>query len=239
MQKAFSEQSSETSEGVPQSIAMIMDGNRRWAKERGLPTVQGHRAGYKKMREVAGWCKEVGVQHLAVYAFSTENWNRGPEEVDYLMALMRELLGKGLHGITDDDDVAIHIVGDLALFPQDIQEGIIALHAENAPDAKRHLWVCASYGGKPEILSAVNTLLQEGVHEVDATQFTQRLWTGGMPAPDIILRTGGQRRLSNFLLWHSGYSELFFLDTFWPAFSRKEFDTMLSDFSARTRNYGK
>jgi undecaprenyl diphosphate synthase len=215
-----------------------MDGNRRWARERGLPTVKGHQAGYKTFKQVAQWCKEAGVTHLAVYAFSTENWKRNEEEVGYLMDLMRELLEKGLPDM-HKEDVAVHIVGDLSLFPEDIQSSIQRLHSKNPASPTQHLWVCASYGGKSEVVAAANRLLQGGVKEVTEEEFTRALWTADMPAADIIIRTGGEKRLSNFLMWHSGYSELFFIDTYWPDFSQAELQRVLDEFATRKRNYGK
>lgn len=215
-----------------------MDGNRRWARERGLPTLEGHKKGYETFKQVAAWCKEQDIEHLAVYAFSTENWNRSKEEVGYLMRLMRDLLTKGLPQM-HKEDVAIHIVGDLARFPDDIQELTEALHSKNPKSASHHLWVAASYGGRPEILAAVKTLLQEGAGEVSEQGFTDKLWTAGMPAPDIIIRTGGEKRLSNFLMWHSGYSELFFRDTLWPDFSEQELRDVLKEYAQRKRNFGK
>lgn len=225
------------SQPTPACVGIIMDGNRRWAHTHNLPTVEGHRKGYETLKEVAVWCKEREIHHLAVYAFSTENWKRSEEEVGYLMDLMRTLLQERL-AKTQVLEEAVHVVGDYTRFPVDIQELITTLHARNSPDATYHLWVCASYGGKPEILAAVNSLLHRGVGEVTEEEFTRTLWSVGMPAPDIIIRTGGEKRLSNFLLWLSGYSELFFLDTYWPDFSKEDLNGVLTDFASRKRNYG-
>jgi undecaprenyl diphosphate synthase len=222
---------------VPLCVGIIMDGNRRWARERRLPTIAGHRRGYEKFKEVADWSKEAGILHLAVYAFSAENWSRPPEEVTHLLDLMRAVLKSGIPEI-HKPDVAVHVVGDLARFPADIQELIAGLHAKNDPAAERHLWVCAGYGGRQEVVAAVNTLVARGVHEVSEADISNALWTAEMPDPDIIIRTGGQERLSNFLLWRSAYSEFFFLDTYWPAFTRSEFDGILAAFASRKRNYG-
>jgi undecaprenyl diphosphate synthase len=178
------------------------------------------------------------VHHLVVYAFSTENWNRSKEEVGYLMDLMRVLLHERLDAPHKPDE-AIHIVGDHARFPQDIQDLISKLHSRNVPTAAFHFWVCASYGGKSEILSAVHALLAQQKNTVTEEEFTSALWTARMPNPDIIIRTGGEKRLSNFLLWRSGYSELFFLDTYWPDFSKEELETVIAEFAGRKRNYGK
>ncbi len=219
---------------LPRCVGVIMDGNRRWARARSLPSVEGHRRGYEKFREVAGWCKEVGVEHLVVYALSTENWKRSEQEVSYLLELMRELLRNGLR--EERVDSAVHLIGDLSRFPADIQEGIAAFHAENPAAPARHLWVCVSYGGRAEILAAVAARTQGG--EVTEASIAEHLWTAGMPDPDLVFRTGGEQRLSNFLLWQVAYSELFFSPTLWPDLSRSEFDELLRAYGMRKRNYG-
>jgi len=219
-------------------IGMIMDGNRRWAKECGVPKLKGHEKGYKKLKEATKWCREEGVQHLVVYAFSTENWNRGEDEVGYLMEMMRKLLKDDIETLREKDS-AIHIVGDLVRFPQDIQKLIEDLHDSNPTDAKYHLWVAASYGGRAEIVAGVNKLVGQGVQEVTEEDFSNALWTAPMPDPEIVIRTGGKRRLSNFLTWGSVYSELFFIDTFWPAFSKEEFQEILNEYRGVGRNFGK
>lgn len=227
---------SQVSKGAPSCVGIIMDGNRRWAKKRGLPTVQGHRQGEKKLREVLTWSKELGIAHVVVYAFSTENWKRSEEEVGYLVAMFREAVAESLRRL-QDEDVAIWIVGDLTRFPIDLQDAIARLHAENRPDTSRHLWVAASYGGRAEIVAAMNTLANRGgpYREEDVAG---ALWCAGMPDPDVIIRTGGQRRLSNFLLWHAAYSELRFLDTLWPDLTREEFIAVLTEAMASTKNHG-
>ncbi len=221
----------------PTCVGIIMDGNRRWAREHGLPSLEGHRRGYEKLKEVMGWCREAGIAHLAVYAFSTENWKRSADEVGYLMDLMRTMLREQLPELRKEH-TAVHVVGKLDLLPADLQETVSTLHDTNPRDAIHHLWACISYGGRAAIADAVNILHAEGVGEVNEDAITRTLWTADMPAPDIILRTGGEKRLSNFLMWHSGYSELFFLDTYWPDFSRVEFDEVLTQFTDRKRNYG-
>ncbi len=222
---------------IPTCIGIIMDGNRRWARERGLPTFEGHRRGYEKLKEVMEWCRDAGVTHVVVYALSTENWKRAEEEVSYLMDLFRTILDEQAAKL-QSEGVAVHFVGDLARFPEDIQAHMREVHAKNAPDATHHMWVAASYGGRPEILAAVNTLIREGATHVDEALFASRLWAAGMPDPDIIIRTGGEKRLSNFLSWQTVYSELFFVDTFWPDFSKRELDAILSEFATRERRRG-
>ncbi|EFK95841.1 Undecaprenyl pyrophosphate synthetase [sediment metagenome] len=233
----MSEQETPVPNPVPTCVGVIMDGNRRWARTHGLPALEGHRKGYAKLTEMMRWCEEAGVTHLVVYALSTENWNRSPEEVSYLMDLFRVMLDD-LEKERDQKKIAIHFAGDLSRFPHDIASRMEEVHATNPKDAEHHLWVAASYGGKAEVLAGINTLLARGVTKVDERTFCDALWTAGMPDPDIILRTGGEKRLSNFLMWHSGYSELFFLDTKWPDLSKVEFDEVLKQFVNRKRNYG-
>lgn len=222
---------------IPTCVGFILDGNRRWAKERGLPTIEGHKKGYEKLKETVSWCKDEGIQHAVVYAFSTENWNRSEEEVGYLMDLMRLVLKTELHEIREDGS-AIHLIGDTSLFPEDIQGLVQDMHASNPDTAQRHVWIAASYGGRAEILAGVNKLLKEGKQEVTEEEFLNSLWTHDMPDPEIIIRTGGNKRLSNFLTWSSVYSELFFLDTFWPDFSKEELTSILEEFSTKKPNFG-
>jgi len=218
-------------------IGIIMDGNRRWAKEKGLPTLEGHRRGYGKLKDVFRWCQEENIRHLVVYAFSTENWGRSEEEVSYLMDLFREM-SKELSE-TNDKTRAVHVVGDLSKFPQDIQENIRELHTKTNNEATYHLWIAASYGGRPEITHVVNTLAKKGEGPYTEQDIAEVLWTHPMPDPDLIIRTGGDRRISNFLLWQGAYAELFFPHTYWPAFSREEFSKILEEYRGCERRYGK
>jgi undecaprenyl diphosphate synthase len=199
--------------------------------------MEGHRKGYEKLKDVSAWCKEVGVTHLALYAFSTENWNRSKEEVAYLMDLFIFMLKTELPKLREEH-TAVHVAGKIELFPPNLQKAIAEMHATNPSDATHHVWVCASYGGRAEILAGVNALLKEGVKEVDEMTFGQSLWTAGMPDPDMIIRTSGEHRLSGFLTWAGVYSELFFVDSFWPDFSKQEFTTVLEEYEARERRRG-
>ena len=216
---------------------IIMDGNRRWAREQGLPTLEGHRKGYGKLKEVIEWCKDEGIPHLVVYAFSTENWGRSQDEVSYLMDLFREM-SKELATL-QTKDLAVHFVGDLSRFPDDLQKKIEEVHSASKPDAAYHLWVAASYGGRAELTSAVNKLAQQGPGPYSESDVATALWTYPMPDPEIIIRTGGDRRISNFLLWQAAYAELFFVDAHWPAFTREDFTTILKKYRLRERRYGK
>jgi len=235
---------------IPTCVGFILDGNRRWAKERNLPTLEGHTEGYARLKETIVWCHEAGIHHVVAYVFSTENWKRTTEEVGYLLELTRVLFKREVVKIRQKN-WAVRAIGDLSLYPPDIQELIEEVHTANPKDPEFTLWLAASYGGRSEILAGVNKLLTqraqepcasagaEGKEQVTEEEFTHALWTSDMPDPDIIVRTGGQKRLSNFLAWSSSYSELFFLDTHWPAFSKEDFLLILKEFANRKRNFGK
>ena len=224
---------------MPKSIGIIMDGNRRFARERGLATLEGHRMGYEKAKEVARWCRDAGVQHLILYAFSTENWNRPAEEVSYLTDMMKKLLSSGAEELRKESG-AIWFVGDIDRFGETIAAQARAFEAQTPADPALTVVIALSYGGRAEIVQAVNKIIAAGKGgTIDEEEFAKNLWTAGVPDPDIIVRTGGERRLSGFLTWQSVYSELFFLDTYWPAFSKKEFDEILATYAQRERRMGK
>ncbi|MDB5264935.1 MAG: undecaprenyl diphosphate synthase [Parcubacteria group bacterium] len=223
---------------VPQAIGVIMDGNRRWAKERNLPSLEGHRAGFEKMRELMQWSRDAGIKEVTIYAFSTENWNRAPEEVAYLM----ELFNAGFKTLLKDireQEVRIRFVGDRDLVEEKLRSKMEEAEKESAGGEAGTLIIAFSYGGRPEILAATNKLLQEGRKEVTEADFKKAMWSEGLLDPDLIIRTGGEHRLSNFLTWQSVYSELFFTDTKWPDFSKEEFTSILTDFASRERRLGK
>ncbi|MEX0652237.1 MAG: polyprenyl diphosphate synthase [Candidatus Paceibacterota bacterium] len=222
----------------PQCIGMIMDGNRRYAKERGLSSIEGHTEGYEKLKEVIGWMKEATIPHLIVYAFSTENWNRSEEEVGFLLSLLRRVLSEEIEQF-NDEGVRLICAGDMTRFPEDLQRLIVEAQERTKKNTEHTLVLGISYGGRAEILSAVNSLVQNSKTPIPEEVFSQALWTKDVPDPDIIIRTGGEKRLSGFLPWQSIYSELFFPKTYWPAFSKEEFLTILDEFSARERRRGK
>ncbi len=222
---------------VPSCIGIIMDGNRRWAKAKNLPTFEGHRRGYEKLKEVLRWAKESGVRHLIVYALSTENWNRTQEEVSYLLGLIRLVLTEDLE-VVKKEGGKIVCVGERERFPSDIQEMMRRAETETATLEGVTLVLALSYGGHAEIVQAVNKAVQAG-ESVDEKGFAAMLWTKDVPDPDLIIRTGGELRLSGFLPWQSVYSELFFTKTFWPDFSEVEFKSILEEFSKRERRNGK
>lgn len=218
-------------------VGIIMDGNRRWARAHGIPTFEGHRAGYETLAKVTGWARDSGISHLAAYVFSTENWQRTEEEVGYLMGLFRFVLkSEGKRMV--EERVRVRFIGDRARFSNDIQQGMeqIETLTEKSYDITLHLAI--SYGGRAEILAAANALIVENSGVVNEEEFSKKLWSYPMPDPDIIVRTGGEQRLSGFLSWQSIYSELFFTKTLWPDFSREEFERILAEFNARERRRG-
>ncbi len=223
---------------MPACIGIIMDGNRRWAKAKGLPTLEGHTAGFAKAKEIVQHAFDRGVQTVVVYAFSTENWNRAVEEVGYLMDLFAKALERELAELARGG-VRVHFIGDLSLLPEKLRSAVGKFEKECAQNARgKTLGVALSYGGRAEIVAATNTLLHAGKEEVNKEDVIAALWSADVPEFDLIVRTGGARRLSNFFPWQSAYSELFFSDTYWPDFTTSELDTILAEFAERERRHG-
>ena len=220
-----------------QCVGFIMDGNRRFAEEYNLTELQGHSAGKDKFLEVVDWIKEEKIPHAVFYAFSTENWKRKTEEVNHLMFLFRELL-RQIKNEVSERKVNIRIIGRKEDLPADIQEDIKEIEDSVIPEAVSTVWIALSYGGRAEIVSAVNKIVSLG-KEVSEEEFSKYLWTADMPDPDLIIRTSGEKRLSNFLPWQSVYSELFFTNTFWPAFTKVEFMSILEEYAKRERRIGR
>jgi undecaprenyl diphosphate synthase len=219
------------------SIGIIMDGNRRWAKARGLQAIEGHKAGLEKIKKVLSWTQDAGVQEVILYVFSTENWNRGEKEVSELLLLFEYAFGVWMEDIIAKG-VQIRFIGDRSRFKESLQKQMQVLE-ERTLDAKGGVMAIAlSYGGRAEILAAANQSIHEGAHELTEKSLRAHMWSTGLADPDLIVRTGGERRLSNFLLWQTAYSELFFTDTLWPDFSKEEFESILETFAARERRYG-
>lgn len=222
---------------TPQCIGYIMDGNRRWAKKQKLPTLSGHTRGARKLKEVVRWAQEAGIESVIVYAFSTENWNRAQKEVSHLMNLFRTVVHDEAQKLAQEG-VRLRFLGNLTLFPADIQQMMTRLEKETALHTPYTLAIAASYGGRAEIVAACNRMLQSGVTTCTEDSITTHLWSNDVPHPDMIIRTGGERRLSNFLTWQSVYSELFFTNTYWPDFGKEEFNAMLEEYGKRERRYG-
>lgn len=227
----------ETTAPLVQCVGFIMDGNRRFAKEYGQTELEGHTAGKEKFLEVVDWVRDLKIPHAVFYAFSTENWHRDKEEVEHLMSLFRELL-RQLQVEAKDKKVNIRIIGRREDLPMDIQESIQQLEIKNSEEYVTTIWVAFSYGGRAEIVSAVNKFIEAG-KKIDEHEFAEKLWTAGMSDPDIIIRTSGEKRLSNFLPWQSVYSELFFTSTYWPAFTKDEFMSILEEYANRERRIGR
>ena len=221
-------------------IGIIMDGNRRWAKNRGLPTFEGHRRGYNKMKKVTQWCIDRGINILTVYAFSTENWNRSKEEVSYLMNLFRTALSKDVEEI-HQQGVRIKLIGQRERLAPDIQKMLENAEAKTRNNKKLLFNMAISYGGRPDILQAVKKIISLKIEADEITEdlISKNLWTEGIPDPDLIVRTSGEYRLSNFLTWQSAYSELLFIKKHWPAFSEKDLDLIIAEYNKRQRRFGK
>lgn len=225
---------------IPRCIGIIMDGNRRWAKAKGLPTLEGHRAGGKTLKEAVRWAHDAGVGHIIFFTFSTENWNRSAEEVSYLLNLIGEFIEKELEAFHAEGGV-LHFVGDLSRFPEHLQTIFNNAKNRTAENAGPHVYFALNYGGRQEILSAVRAIVSERPADAVLTDeyFAAHLQTGAMPDPDLIIRTSGEMRLSGFLPWQSVYSELFFTKTFWPDFTQEEFNSILAEYAERERRHGK
>lgn len=228
----------------PQCLGFIMDGNRRWAKDQGLQTYEGHKQGGETLQSCIEWIRSAGIPHAVFYAFSTENWNRSEQEVSYLMDLFREWLGQidsKIHkeGVADDERIKVRVVGRRDDFASDIVEKINELEAKSLEytEATTTIWIALSYGGRAEIIEAVNQAVAKG-EPVDEQSFETMLWTGEMPDPDMIVRTSGEHRLSNFMTWKSVYSEFYFIDKHWPALTTDDFEDILQEYSRRNRRRG-
>jgi undecaprenyl diphosphate synthase len=214
-----------------------MDGNRRWAKENNLLTLAGHTAGKDVFYDVTTWIADMGIPHAVFYAFSTENWLRDQEEVGYLMNLFGSFIETLLLDV-EKKKVSVQFIGNRNNFSVELQARMLELEEKSAQFTLTTIWVALSYGGRAEIVSAVNKAVVAGVTVTEAS-FPELLSTADMPDPDLIIRTGGEKRLSNFLPWQSVYSELFFSDTLWPAFTKDEFTRIVAQYGDRQRRRGK
>ncbi len=227
---------------IPYHIALIPDGNRRWAKKRGLPTLKGHWQGYKNVIEFCEWCKNKGIKILTAFVFSTENWKRVEKEVNYLMKLFeRCLLNKKNIAKFQQDGIKIKIIGQKKRLPKSLQQIIINIEDLTKNNKNFQLNLAISYGGKWDILQAIKKIIKKTllVKSITEDLIEQNLSIASLSAPDLVIRVGGEKRLSNFLLWQTAYSELYFLDKLWPDFNEKDLDKALRDFAYRQRKFGK
>ena len=228
---------------VPQHVAMIMDGNGRWAKQRGMARVQGHNAGMKALKEIVKHSDVLGVKYLTVYAFSTENWKRPEDEVSGIFKLL-VLYVKSEIAELNANNVRVNILGDWSIIPEASREAVRTALATTEKNTGLVFNIALNYGGRAEILRAAKAAaekVRDGVidaQDIDEEIFSEGLYTAGMPDPDLIIRTGGEYRLSNFLTWQSAYSELVVTPVYWPDFTPEEYDKALEEFSSRDRRFG-
>jgi len=230
-----------TAAAVPRHVAIIMDGNGRWAKKRFMPRFSGHAKGVEMVRETVRSCLERGVEYLTLFAFSSENWRRPQEEVSLLMQLFVKALEQEVDKL-DRNDVRLRIIGDLSHFEGRLQELIRSAEARTAGNSRLQLTIAANYGGRWDIMQAVNAMLvaqpnkRAGWDEAELEPFLSMAFA---PEPDLFIRTGGEERISNFLLWQLAYTELYFTGTLWPEFDRAEFDLAITSYQQRERRFGR
>ena len=229
-------------DNVPRHIAIILDGNGRWARRRGLPRTAGHAAGSENFRKIATYCKNIGVEYLTVYAFSTENWKRPEDEVKTIMRLLRRYLNEAIDTM-ERDKIRMKIFGDVAGLPQELQELV-----QKTDEISKHYEgfqanICLNYGGRNEIVHAARRYAEDYAAgkvqgRLSEEQFGGYLYSAGIPDPDLLIRPGGEQRISNFLLWQCAYAEFYFSDVLWPDFGTDELDKAIEAFRRRDRRYG-
>ena len=221
-------------------IAIIMDGNRRWAKEKNLPSAMGHKKGVDALKATLRACKDFGIKYLTVYAFSTENWNRKKEEVDFLMELLAITLTNELAEM-HSEGVVISFIGDISKLSDKLQK-ILANSVETTKNNTGvHLQIAFNYGSRDEIVHAVKKIVSSEISESEITEklISDNLYTNGIPDPDVLIRTGGEQRISNYLLWQIAYSEIIIMNEYWPEFDKKLLANAIKEFGNRHRRYGK
>ena len=220
-----------------QHIAFIMDGNGRWAERRGMPRRFGHRYGAEAFKKVVKYCGDIGVKYVTVYAFSTENWSRPDKEVQSIMKLLDAYISE-CEKSAADYDIKLRFIGDLSKLEPSLAEKARKLEVQTG-DNSLTLCIAINYGGKDEIVHAFNKLIEYGKTSITSDDIASELYTAGIPDPDLIVRTAGEMRLSNFLMWQSAYSELYFTDTLWPDMTHEDIDKAVEAFYTRQRRYGK
>jgi len=232
--------------GPPYHVGIIMDGNGRWAKSRGKVRLEGHRQGAARVNDVVEWAQEMGVRQLSLYAFSTENWERPKLEVRGLMELLAYMLAKNLP-MMQEKGVRFRVLGDISVLPGSLRRAIKKACKETSKNTVIDLIVCLNYGGQQEILEGIKEVLSwvqsrpdqdEALKELNPEKFRSMMWSHDVEPLDLLIRTGGEKRISNFYLWDAAYAELYFTDVFWPDFSRVDLQAALDDFSSRERRFG-
>ena len=225
-------------ERVPKHIAFIMDGNGRWAKVRGLARKFGHKEGYRRMVKMVKHCADLGVSVVSYFAFSTENWNRPKDEVDEIFRIIRE----NMHADSEEfikHGIRISVMGDITAFPGDLQDKLNEMVETTKGNTRCTLNLCANYGGRADITQAVNKAIKSGKQNISEQEFSKYLYGSDLPAPDFIVRTSGEMRISNFMLWQMAYSELYFIKTFWPDMNERLIEKCIIEYQQRDRRYGK
>lgn len=224
---------------IPSHIAIIPDGNRRWAKEKGMPTLAGHKKGFDRTKEIINYSQEIGVKAVTFYAFSTENWNRAKDEVDYLMDLFMMFFDKYMSDFHRLGMKFVHI-GDTDKLPKKCVEKIRAGMELTKDNKGLIIQLALNYGGRDEIKRAVQKIVEDGVKPEDVTEelIESHFDTAGTPNPDMLIRTSGEQRISGFMLWQAAYAELYFTNIYWPDFGKKELDIAIEEFNSRQRRFG-
>ncbi|HCL02229.1 MAG TPA: isoprenyl transferase [Lachnoclostridium phytofermentans] len=228
---------------IPNHIAIIMDGNGRWAKKRMMPRNYGHKAGSKIVEDICREAYNIGVKYVTVYAFSTENWSRPQSEIDTLMKLLRDFLSECLNK-SKKNNMRVHVIGDITKLEQSLQDTIVKLEEVSASNTGLCFQVALNYGGQDEILRATRKIAQDvkdgklSIEDLNTEVYEDYLDTKGIPAPDLLIRTSGEQRLSNFLLWQLAYTEFYFPEVLWPDFNKKELIKAIEFYNGRERRYG-
>ena len=231
-------------EKLPQHVAVIMDGNGRWAKQKGLPRIEGHRRGATILKEMLRYCKDLGIATLTAYAFSTENWGRPQGEVNFLMALFERLLRKELQEM-EREEVCINFIGDLSPLPDSLKQEIDRSMARTKNNQGVYFNVAINYGSRHEMVKACRHLAEKvergelSPTAIDENLISQSLYTSASPDPDLLIRTSGEMRLSNFMLWQLAYTEIYVTKTLWPDFDRQQFNCAITSYQQRDRRFGK
>ncbi len=223
-------------EVLPEHLGIIMDGNGRWAKKRGLPRKAGHKAGAEVFRTISKECGRLGIKYVTFYAFSTENWKRPKEEVDALMKLFHDYLLEAKEDVAQAGDIKLKIIGDKESFSPELLDLMLSAEEETAEHTGTTVYVAINYGGRQEIVRAVNKLIADGKEEITEEDISANLYT--VPECDMIIRPSGEQRLSNFLLWQAAYSEFWYSDVLWPDFTKDDLYSALRDFERRNRRFG-
>lgn len=228
---------------LPKHIAIIMDGNRRWAKQRGLETRLGHKEGAETLKKIAKYANNIGIKYLTVYAFSTENWKRTEEEVGALMALLKMYVDDFLKD-SNLENIRINILGDTSRLDKGLQKSIENAIVRTKNNTGLTLNIAFNYGGRDEITRAIRKIAKKvqdgeiGINDIDEQMVSDNLYTAGQPEPDLLIRPGGEKRISNYLLWQLAYTEFIFLDKYWPDFSERDLDEAIEVFENRNRKFG-